>query len=109
MSQTIDYQRVTALLEAIEALPTEEQSVLQTMLRERTVEVTPGVCGGYARLRGTRIPIWTLVSLRQQGADDAELLRNYPTLTIERLQVAWDYYDRHRDEVDRTIASHHED
>jgi uncharacterized protein (DUF433 family) len=109
MAQIPNYQRVTALVEAIEALPTAEQSLLQTMLRERHVESTPGVCGGYARLRGTRIPIWTLVSLRRQGADDRELLRNYPTLTGERLQVTWEYYERHREEIDGVIASHDED
>jgi uncharacterized protein (DUF433 family) len=108
MTQSIDYQRVSALVEAIDALPTEEQSLLQQMLQERAVEVTKGVCGGYARLKGTRIPIWTLVSLRHQGADEVELLRNYPTLTPERLQVAWDYYDRHRGETDQIIASHEE-
>ncbi|NJM47009.1 MAG: DUF433 domain-containing protein [Alkalinema sp. RU_4_3] len=104
----MDYQRVTALVEAIDALPSEEQSLLRQMLATRSVESTPGICGSYARLKGTRIPIWTLVSLRNQGADHAELLRNYPTLTLEKLQVAWDYYDRHREETDRIIASHDE-
>jgi uncharacterized protein (DUF433 family) len=109
MTQTIDYQRVTALAEAIEGLSEAERSVLQLTLRDRSIESTPGVCGGYARLRGTRVPVWTLVSLRLQGADDEELLRNYPMLTIEQLQIVWDYYDRNRDEIDRVIESHQQD
>lgn len=32
------------------------------------IRKTSGVCGGYACVRNTRIPVWTLVSLRQQGA-----------------------------------------
>jgi uncharacterized protein (DUF433 family) len=108
MTQAVDYQRIRALATAIEELTQEERAVLEDTLRQRAVESTPGVCGGYARLRGTRIPIWTLVSLRQQGASDDELLRNYPTLTSEKLHIAWDYYDRHRAEVDQIIISHQE-
>jgi uncharacterized protein (DUF433 family) len=109
MTQAIDYQRITSLITAIEALPQAEQSLLQTMLRDRSIEATPGVCGGHPRLRGTRIPVWILVSLRQQGADETELLRNFPTLTAEHLQQAWSYYDRHPVAIEQAIASHQED
>ncbi len=37
---------------------------------------------------------------RQQGADNEELLRNYPTLTKEDLSAAWSYYEQHREECD---------
>ena len=108
MIPTIDYQRITDLATAIESLTEEEHFLLETALLDRAVESTEGVCGGYARLRGTRIPIWTLVSFKSQGASHEELLRNYPTLTLKKLQLAWDYYDRHRAEVDRVIATHQE-
>ena len=52
--------------------------------------VTPGVCGGQARIRNTRIPVWTLVAYRQQGAPDEELLANYPGLTAEDLSAIAD-------------------
>ena len=109
MTPTIDYQRITDPATAIESLTEEERFLLETALLDRSVESTEGVCGGYARLRGTRIPIWTLVSFKNQGASHEELLRNYPTLTLKKLQISWDYYDRHREEVDNVIASHHED
>ena len=73
------------------------------------IQETPGVCGGYARIRNTRIPVWTLVSLRRQGADDAELLRGYPGLSDADLAASWDYYERHRQEIDRVIESHQSD
>jgi len=61
-------------------------------------------------LRGARGDrIWTLVSLHQQGAHEAELLRNYPGLSDRDLENAWRYYDRHRKEIDRIIVSHHTD
>jgi uncharacterized protein (DUF433 family) len=69
-----------------------------------TIQKTSGICGGNARVRDTRIAVWTLVSYRQQGAPDEELLRNYPGLMIEDLMAAWDYYEHHREEIDLLIA-----
>ena len=68
------------------------------------IETTQGICGGQARIRNTRIPVWTLVSLRQQGATDVELLRNYPNLRQQDLEAAWSYYDENNAEIDRYIA-----
>ncbi|OUL27845.1 hypothetical protein BV378_08810 [Nostoc sp. RF31YmG] len=68
------------------------------------IQKTPGVCGGNARIRDTRIAVWTLVSFRQQGASDEELLRNYPALTPEDLEAVWSYYQEHPQEIDRVIA-----
>jgi uncharacterized protein (DUF433 family) len=45
------------------------------------------------------------VAFRQQGADDQELLRNYPTLTQDDLTAAWAYYKQHPEECDRAIAA----
>jgi uncharacterized protein (DUF433 family) len=90
---------------------------LESRLKANGVEKTPGVCGGHARIRGTRIPVWTLVSFRQQGADETELLQNYPSLTAQNLSMAWDYYEQNQAEIDlvtlaataEPIVSHHED
>lgn len=69
-----------------------------------TIKKTPGVCGGHACVRNTRIPVWTLVSLRQQGATEQELLNNYPGLTLEDLTAVWGYYYNHKSEIDLTIV-----
>ncbi|MEL6439811.1 MAG: DUF433 domain-containing protein [Cyanobacteria bacterium J06621_8] len=68
------------------------------------IQKTPGVSGGKACVRNTRIPVWTLVSLRQQGATEQELLDNYPSLTLEDLTAVWGYYYNHQLEIDRTIV-----
>ncbi|MBH8567071.1 DUF433 domain-containing protein [Nostoc sp. CENA67] len=73
-------------------------------IQRHFIQKTPGVCGGNARIRDTRIPVWTLVSFRQQGASEEELLRNYPVLTPEDLKIAWSYYEEHAQEIDRVIA-----
>lgn len=73
-------------------------------LEQLTIQKTPGVCGGYARVRNTRIAVWTLVSLRQQGVTEQEILNNYPALTLDDLTAVWGYYYNNKSEIDRTIA-----
>ncbi len=71
---------------------------------ETCIQHTPDVCGGNACIRETRIPVWTLVSLRSQGATDQELLKDYPSLTPMDLEAAWDYYKHHKNEINQAIA-----
>ncbi len=100
---------VDSLVQIIKSLTPEERIFLQERLRDKPIQMTVGVCGGHPRIRNTRIPVWTLVAFRQQGADDLELLRNYPTLTTDDLTDAWAYYEQHRSEVDRAIITFTED
>ena len=67
------------------------------------IERTPGICGGDARIAGTRIPVWALVQYRKLGASEADLLCVYPTLRSEDLANAWAYYGLHSDEIERQI------
>lgn len=70
---------------------------------DSVIERTLGVCGGDARIGGTRIPVWLLVGYRKDGASDKELLEMYPSLTLGDLSAAWWYYAEHRDEVEESI------
>ncbi|MBF2017806.1 MAG: DUF433 domain-containing protein [Richelia sp. RM2_1_2] len=96
----------TQLLEAIVALPEElvDQALIYVQMLQNPIQITPGVCGGQARIRNTRIPVWTLVAYRKLGAPDEELLANYPGLTEADLSAAWDYYEQNREQVDRAIV-----
>jgi len=67
------------------------------------IESTPGVCGGVPCIVRTRIPVWVLEQYRQQGANEAELLRAYPTIRTEDLVNAWAYVHAHRDEIEQQI------
>jgi type III restriction enzyme len=42
------------------------------------ITTTQGICGGNARIRNTRIPVWTLVSLHNLGASDQRFIRQLP-------------------------------
>jgi uncharacterized protein (DUF433 family) len=67
------------------------------------VEKRPGVCGGDARIRQTRITVRGLVEWRSLGLSDAEILERHPDLTQADLDTAWEYYSQHQEEIDEAI------
>jgi uncharacterized protein (DUF433 family) len=71
--------------------------------RETTVEKSPGVCGGEARIVGTRIPVWQLVEARDLGVRESQLLIDFPRLTAQNLVDAWDYANEHPEEIAAAI------
>jgi len=72
------------------------------------ISKTPGVCGGDACIRKTRHPVWRLVEWRRLGLSDREILEQHPDLTLADLQVAWEYAEQHRDEIDQAIRENDE-
>lgn len=68
------------------------------------IEKTPGVMGGDACIRQSRIPVWLLVSLRRQGASEAYLLEDYPTLTAADLVNTWLYAEAYPEEIAAAIT-----
>lgn len=100
-------QLANSLAEAVSALSLEDFQVFQTALLSHIVKKTPGVAGGHACIRNTRIAVWTLISLSQQGMGEGELINNFPGLTPFDLLAAQVYYQTHHDEVDTLINSHH--
>ena len=82
----------------------EKAQVLQWVANELSdifpgIEKTPGICGGAARVSGTRLPVWSLVQARQMGYSDERLLHEYPTLRSSDLKNVWDYFEAHEEEI----------
>jgi len=94
------------LLQTIETLPDDLLAAtlkfVQTL--QHPIQKTPGICGGAARIRDTRIPVWTIVSYQLQGANESELLYNYPGLTLQDLQAVTNYYESNREEIELWLA-----
>ena len=67
------------------------------------IERTPGVCGGEARVAGTRIPVWVLARARQLGGTEEEILADYPSLSRSGLNAAWAYCALHRADIAQQI------
>jgi uncharacterized protein (DUF433 family) len=74
------------------------------------ISKTAGVVGGEARIRNTRIPVWSLVQLRKFGMKDEEITGYFATpLTKSDLKAAWEYYEEHQAEVDLAIDQNEAD
>jgi uncharacterized protein (DUF433 family) len=73
------------------------------------IQKTPGVCGGDACIRTTRVAVWLLVVARKQGASDADLLNYFVTpLTLADVHAAWSYYGQFPTEIDQAIREQEE-
>jgi uncharacterized protein (DUF433 family) len=71
---------------------------------EGLIRKTPGVCGGGACIRNTRIPVWSLVESRKSGISDRDLLNSFdPPLAQTDLAAAWAYYESHQTEIEQNI------
>jgi uncharacterized protein (DUF433 family) len=84
--------------------PPEKAEVIQALTQTLStgssgIMKVAGVMGGDACIVNTRLPVWLFVSLRSQGATDAELLESYPHLTAADLVNVWAYADAHPDEI----------
>ena len=67
------------------------------------------VMGGVPCITRTRIPVWLLEQARRLGTSDADLLRDYPTLTVQDLANAWNFVRSHRTEIDAQIEANEND
>jgi uncharacterized protein (DUF433 family) len=100
---------VDELVEQVSRLTSDEKEELfQRTFAPKGIVKTPNVCGGSARIDGTRIPVWGIEALRRLGAPEAELLRAFPTLNRLDLANAAAYVERHREEIDREIRDNEE-
>lgn len=71
----------------------------------RWVTRTPGIRGGNARVKGTRIGVHDAIGLLQNGETIDSLIANYfPTLTRAQVYGCLVYYEDHRREIDLLVA-----
>jgi uncharacterized protein (DUF433 family) len=82
--------------------PEEKTEIIQLI---DAIQKTPKVVGGAARIRNTRIPVWSLFQSRQMGASDREILEAHSELTQADLVNAWFYAEIFYDEIARDIAA----
>ena len=86
--------------------PAEKIEIIQLL---DGINKTPQVVGGAARIRNTRIPVWSLVQSRQMGASDLEILEAYPDLTEADLINAWFYAETFPTEIEQAISANEAD
>ncbi|MBD2578175.1 DUF433 domain-containing protein [Oscillatoria sp. FACHB-1406] len=99
--------------ELLALTPNEKVQAIQILARSlgnswRGIEKIPGVCGGDACISGTRIPVWVLVNARDLGISEAQLLKDYPTLSATDLANAWVYAAAYTEEIATAIWENEE-
>ncbi|MBP5975185.1 DUF433 domain-containing protein [Brasilonema sp. CT11] len=99
--------------ELLALTPNEKAQAIQILAQSlgnpwRGIEKTPGVCGGDACISGTRIPVWVLVNARNLGVSEAQLLKDYPTLSATDLANAWVYATVYPEEITTAIRENEE-
>jgi uncharacterized protein (DUF433 family) len=55
------------------------------------ITVDPRIAHGQACIKGTRIPVSVILDCFAAGMSDAEILTEYPTLTVDALRAAASY------------------
>lgn len=69
----------------------------------------PNICGGSARIEGTRMPIWTIILCDKSLMSDEIILKNYSHLTLSELELAREYYKQNKAEIDQEIEGNTEE
>ncbi len=65
------------------------RSRVELLEKARTVVVSnPKIKGGEPVLRGTRIPVYLVAAMLDQGSSTAEIVASYPSLDAERVELA---------------------
>jgi uncharacterized protein (DUF433 family) len=86
--------------------PEEKNEIIQLL---DGINKTPKVVGGAARIRNTRIPVWSLFQSHKMGASDLEILEAHPELTQTDLNNAWFYTETFPAEIEQAISANEAD
>jgi len=68
------------------------------------IEKDPSKYEGKAIIKGTRIPVASLVNHYRSGMSVEEIIEGYPLLSPAQLFDALSYYFDNKDEIDRELA-----
>jgi len=59
--------------------------------RFKRIEVDPEICGGEPHIKGTRIPIYIILSHLAAGEDYETIIRNFPKIMREDILACLEY------------------
>jgi uncharacterized protein (DUF433 family) len=69
----------------------------------------PRIVGGEPTIRGTRIPVRSIVLFQRFEGDLTHISEAFPRLTQEDVDEALDFYRENHDEIDRYIRENDND
>ena len=63
-----------------------------------------GVCGGRSIIKGTRIPVWSIIKWYKLGLSVEEIMREFPQLAPAQIHDAFSFYYDNPKEIEKDIA-----
>ncbi len=63
-----------------------------------------GICGGRSIIKGTRIPVWSIIKWYKAGMSIEEIIREFPQLSPAQIHDAFSYYYDNLEEIEKDIA-----
>jgi uncharacterized protein (DUF433 family) len=76
---------------------------MSVALQYRYIVSMPEVLGGEPVIKGTRIPVRTIVLTWRRGISPEEIPEHYPHITVAQVFEALSYYCDHQDEINDYI------
>jgi uncharacterized protein (DUF433 family) len=83
-------------------------SIPQSSSNGSRIIKTPKVCGGRARVDGTRVPVWGIEHARMTGYSIQQIVKMFPSLDEADVSAAFSYADIHRKEIEQEIRDNEE-
>ncbi len=103
-----NYEHIISLLEKLsreERTSLAHQLVQSLAYQFSGIIQKPTVNGGNATIIRTRIPVWTIIEAKKNGASDLELLQAFPSLNADDLVNALLYYRNNKAEIEAEIKA----
>lgn len=66
---------------------------IETEIQQR-IHRDPAILGGKPVIRGTRIPVYVIIDLFWNGISEAEIVDDYPSLSLEDVRAALAFHLR---------------
>lgn len=79
---------------------------MDTTVAYRYITTDAGVQGGEPIIRGTRVPVRTIVLAWRRGILPEEMPEHYPTVTVAEVFEALSYYSDNKEEINHHIERH---
>jgi len=77
---------------------------MEIKLEHPYIVIEEGICGGSPIIKGTRIPVWTIVGYyKKLNYSVEEILEQMPMLSPAQVHDALSFYYDHKEDIDREL------
>jgi uncharacterized protein (DUF433 family) len=79
---------------------------MKTGATSKLISRTPDIHGGEPVIRGTRVPVRSIVIAHERYNGDIARVSEAFSVGVDAVHAALAYYEAHRSEIDQTIEEH---